>query len=65
MRREPETCSRRLDASISRRLEDKERELVRERERLAEATGALFANYVPACLEALAPVAGAAVSAAS
>ena len=37
VRREPETCSRRLDASISRRLEDKERELVRERERLAEA----------------------------
>merc|ERR1719247_2393975 len=28
---------------------------------LAEATGALFANYVPACLEALAPVAGAAM----
>ena len=27
---------------------------------LAEATGALFANYVPACLEALAPVAGSA-----
>ena len=37
VRREPETCLRRLDASISRRLEDKERELVRERERLAEA----------------------------
>jgi len=28
---------------------------------LAEATGALFANYVPACLEALAPVAGSAM----